>query len=194
MMATDLVPTSDGKIQRTRKHKPPELIKVNGRTCIANGRWNHPRVADHIIDGGRGKWFGVADLGRFAFNDASGISQGRVRKRLAKLWHYMLSRGEVLIWTKRQLIERKKRDGGGQTLGEKQSKIQAIKLYDPNTATQEEEEAVGKRAKRMRDDQDISKEEYELLRRLLVRKGWRDEEFGKAPQQQPENWWDEDHA
>src|SRR5262245_60083891 len=112
-MTNALVPADGGKIQRIKKYKLPELISLNGRTCIANGRWNHPRVADHIIAGGRGKWFSLAELGRFAFNDVSSLSQTRVRQRLGKHWHYMLSRGEVLVWTKRLLIEKKKRDGGG---------------------------------------------------------------------------------
>jgi len=129
---------------------PSKLLvaAINGRTFIANGRWNTSLVADYVIEEGTDRWMKVGEVAKFAHVTNNIPNKEKVRRRLSVLFRELLDRGLFLA------IE----------YGKNQAAL-AIKIAD--LTLDGEKQLVMRKITRMRKSKELTQAQYEKSISLL---------------------------
>lgn len=153
-----LVESGEGGNGSGRKPRAkPTLVKVGNKFVISSGQYHIPTVANYVLPRSlpgkfhpKGRWMSVGEMAALRGAGADPTAKKKARRMLPRLAAYLLDEcSRVLIY-----------DYEG-------PRIARIKVYDPDTASDDERREARDKLEQMKNRADLSADRYEKASALV---------------------------
>lgn len=146
-----------GEGGKKKRRAKPTLVKIGNRTVISSGQYHLPTVADYILPRSlpskgfpKGRWLSLAEMAALKGSGADPTAKKQARRMIPGLAAYLLdNHNRVLIY---------EYEG---------RRISRVKVYDPESSTEDERQEARHKLDRMKDRRDLDVQRYERARVIM---------------------------